>query len=30
MVSESVFEEKVKELEQWIESHNTLPQKIGK
>ncbi|KAL7036747.1 hypothetical protein ACKWTF_008927 [Chironomus riparius] len=28
MVSEAVFDEKVKELEQWIAGHNSLPEEI--
>lgn len=30
MVSETTFEEKIKELEEWITNHNSLPVKIGK
>lgn len=30
MVSETTFEEKITELEEWIENHKLLPKKIGK
>lgn len=30
MVADSSFEEKVKELEQWFQNHDSLPEKIGK
>ena len=30
MVSETTFDEKVEELEQWIATHDFLPEKIGK
>lgn len=30
MVSEVAFDDKVRELEQWIASHDSLPEKIGK
>jgi hypothetical protein len=30
MVSDSTFEEKLKDLEEWIKNHKWLPEKIGK
>jgi hypothetical protein len=30
MVSETTFEDKLIELEEWIKNHKWLPEKIGK